>query len=251
MKILRVLKRRQTQVCPLSVEETYLSSPPMTRQIKVMRKDSYRLEHCTPERFEELFGVVYLPRLIFKDVQVLRLARSLCPLGFRLAYYGMERDRLYDYYLHQIMQCEIADVTVGWVNDFLGYGLYVNTALETGAFIGAYTGVVRPLSQIHPNHNVYCVRYPTTALSRRVLAVDAALYGNEMRFANHSDKPNMSLECLYDRGVLLFFLRANQPISKGTQLTFNYGDEFWRSRIKIGITGLEKLPFAGKPYMAQ
>jgi hypothetical protein len=244
MQILRVLKRRQTQVCPQSVEDTYLCPPEATREIKVMRKDSYRLERCSTAHFYEIFGVTYLPRVVFKDSDTLGLARSLCPLGFRFAYYGMERDRLYNYYRHQIMQGTVADVTVGWVNDYLEYGLYANTSLEKGAYIGAYTGIVRLMSQVNPDHNVYCLRYPTTMLSRRVLAVDASLYGNEMRFANHSDEPNMSLECLYDRGVLLFFLRANQPISKGTQLTFDYGEDFWRERVKlrVGEPSLEGLP---------
>ncbi len=65
--------------------------------------------------------------------------------------------------------------------------------------------------------------------------IDAALGGNELRFANHSSKPNITPYCLVRNRLLHLVLFTNQKVAKNTQLTFNYGKDFWRKRQKWNV----------------
>lgn len=198
------------------------------KEVKVVPTGEHLVQY---QDYQDFFGVPYLPHILFKSGPLLDLVIKQCPWTFRLGYYGIKED--YEYYRDQIWKGTVADITIGWIDDALGYGLYANQNLPKGAFIAAYTGVVRPVNPYRYDHNPYCLHYPTRFWSYEIFVIDAGIGGNESRFANHSDFPNMNLECLYDRGLLFFFLRANQPICKGMHLTFNYGEYFWRERVKV------------------
>lgn len=235
MKLFRILWKRLTSPAFSPTEKANLISQngsPRDRRIKVLKPGDHIVTTCTPSSFEAHFGMRYLTHLTFTSEDLLLLTFRQRPWVFRLGFLGMENAALYEYYRSKIHAAYLADMTVAWIDETLGYGLYANEGLEEGAFIGTYTGIVRPLSRTRPDHNVYCMHYPTRFWSRFLLVVDAGKGGNEMRFANHSDDPNMSLECLYDRGLLFFFFRAARPIGKGSPLTFDYGDAFWRYRME-------------------
>jgi SET domain-containing protein len=63
--------------------------------------------------------------------------------------------------------------------------------------------------------------------------VDALQEGNVTRFINHSNVPNLEPRCFVERGLLHQVFMARQKISKGTQLTFDYGNDYWIRRQKI------------------
>ncbi len=200
---------------------------------KVVRRGDSVAKSYLPHEFEELFGVPYLPYLTFTSYDLLKIVVHQCPWICRLGILGMERDNDYEFYRHKILNGAVANTTVAWISEELGYGLFTNTDLAKGEFVGTYTGVVRPLSRRRPDHNAYCLHYPTRFWSWSIFVIDANKGGNEIRFVNHSDTPNLDLECLYDRGFLYFFLRAKEAIDRGTHLTFSYGEAFWRYREKL------------------
>lgn len=199
----------------------------------MLPRGEHRLSLCHPDTFQQLFGIPYLPFMTFTSDELLHITLHQCPWIFQLGLLGMEDNSRYADYRAKILDGFVADVTIGWIDDVLGYGLYSNDNLDKDAFVGAYTGVVRPLLRQQPDHNVYCLHYPTRWWSTWLLVIDGGKGGNEMRFANHSKTPNLSLECLFDRRLLHFFLRAARPICKGEPLTFDYGEDFWRFRQKL------------------
>lgn len=198
------------------------------KEVKVVKKGARILQKMD---FETFCGLPYLSSLFFKSRSLLHLIISQAPWTIR--WRGIKEH--YSFYRDQIWRGYVADVTIAWIDRYLGYGVYANENFASGSFIGSYTGSVRHLNRSYPDHNVYCLHYPTRFWSYRLFVIDAALGGNEMRFVNHSNRPNMEIECLYDRGLLLFFLRTNQAVCKGSALTVNYGETFWANRLQSQI----------------
>ena len=121
-------------------------------------------------------------------------------------------------------------MTIRWIDKRLGYGVFANRDFESKEFIGEYIGLVRRLYRFQPENNPYCLQYPSLFFSFTPYMVDAQHQGNETRFLNHSYKPNLEMDILLDNGLMHIGFFTNQPISKGTQLTFNYGKDYWKTR---------------------
>ncbi|MDP1834916.1 MAG: SET domain-containing protein-lysine N-methyltransferase [Chlamydiales bacterium] len=207
-----------------------LNHAPYHKDVKVVRQGLPIVQQLD---FEQFCGIPYLKHIGFKSRPLLDLVIAQCPWTFRFGYHVIHED--YHFYRDQIWKGTVADITIAWIGSGLGYGIYANQNFEKDTFIGTYTGVVRHLDRSRPDHNVYCLHYPTRYWSYEMFIIDAELAGNEMRFANHSKSPNMNLECLCYKGLLFFFLRANQPICKGSELTFDYGEAFWRERVQLQV----------------
>ena len=124
----------------------------------------------------------------------------------------------------------VANVSIRWIDDDVGYGVFAEEDFEAGTYIGEYTGQVRTLNRWRPDSNAYCLQYPTRLFSWKYFIIDAFKEGNETRFINHNDVPNLQLSCAVDRGLshLIFF--TNRKVKKGEELTFDYGPDFWRHR---------------------
>lgn len=203
--------------------------PECNRIIKIVFKDQEILKKCSPDEFEKAFNVKYLSHLHFSSYRELIKAIRNCPFLLRTKV-GEENRALALAYQRELFEGSVVDVTVRWIDPNFGYGLFSNQELAPGVFIGEYTGLVRRLSRWKPDHNAYCFHYPTRFWSWNYRVVDALHEGNEMRFINHSQHPNLIPKCLVDRGVLHLAFFTSRQIARGEQLTFNYGPDFWRHR---------------------
>jgi len=210
-----------------------LLRPPVHRTIPVIRRNQQQIAHDSTEKFREEFGVTYLPHLRFESYALLKKVIKNCPWTLKSGFLGEENRQLGVLYRWEINAGYLTDYLIKWVSDDIGYGLFTTRDLVEGAFIGEYTGVVRPLYRLHPNHNPYCFHYPTRFWSWNYFMIDAMHEGNALRFSNHSDHPNLKPICICDRGLLHLIFVANQRIPKGTELTFDYGRDYWRKRQKI------------------
>ncbi len=202
----------------------------MDNYLKVLLPKERVARRLSVSEFQELLGVTYSPQLRFLTEEVRQYLMRARPYFLRLRLAGVWGERR-NACLERIATGYEADVTVRWIGEILGYGLYNNRELEEGEYIGEYTGLVRPLSQSKPDHNAYCLHYPTRFWSNQLFAIDSANEGNCMRFSNHSDKPKMELECVLDRqGIIHFVLLAKCFLPRGTHLTFDYGASYWKYR---------------------
>lgn len=209
-----------------------LSETP-SKVIPIILKGQSTATYCDEQDFEKLLGVTYLPYLKFASYDLLKRVIQQCPLILKYTFLGDDNRRLSKQYQRNLSSGEVADVTIQWINEQMGYGVFTNSDLKSGDFIGEYTGNVRQLHRLNPDHNPYCFHYPTRFFSWNYFMIDALKEGNALRYINHSDTPNLKPACLIDRGLLHLVLLANQPIPKGCQLTFNYGNDYWQSRQKI------------------
>lgn len=208
---------------------------PKTRQ----RHIKVRLEHQTESQmfsktqFRNLFNVSYRSHLHFSNYNSLQEVISNCPLILKYGPWGEENRQLGVRYKNEISQGFVADVAIQWVNSEIGYGLFADTDLTPGAYVGEYTGLVRRLYRLHPNQNAYCFHYPTAFWSWKYYVIDSLFEGNQLRFINHSNLPNLQPACLVDRGLLHLILVTKRAISHGEELTFDYGPDYWIRRKQI------------------
>lgn len=200
--------------------------------IKVQVKGEIEPASLSIADFERIFNVIYRPFLVFESYEQLKEVIHSCPYLLRSHWLANENYDCGRKYAHQLGTGMLADVSIKWISDEIGYGVFAETDIPGGAFIGEYTGVVRRLYRKRPDHNPYCFRYPTRLWCLKYFVVDAFKESNSLRFINHSDKPNLQPLCAVDRGLLHQIFISNCFIPKGTQLTFDYGADYWIRRQK-------------------
>lgn len=206
----------------------------MKTSLKVLLPEEHVARKLSIQEFHEVMGVAYLPTLRFISEEVRKEVIQERPYFLRFGLAGIWNRKIRNTCLQHILQGYEADLTVRWIGEILGYGLYNNQELQEGEYIGEYTGVVRPLHRTKPDHNAYCLHYPTRFWSQKMFIIDAWRESNCLRFANHSDHATMALECLMDdEGLLHFVLMAKRFLPRGTHLTFDYGKDYWKYREKI------------------
>jgi uncharacterized protein len=199
----------------------------------VQLKGNQKTLECNIESFERIFNIRYLSHYRFANYDVLKEVIRNCPWILKGSFLGKENRQLGETYQKETDAGYIAKVSINWINKKIGFGLFANEDLAIDTYIGEYTGLVRNLHRLHSDHNAYCFHYPTWLWSWKYFMIDAMHEGNEMRFVNHSDFPNLEPMCLVNRNLLHLAFRTNAPIPKGTQLTLNYGPDYWKKREKV------------------
>lgn len=190
-------------------------------------------EHFSPmktSQFEQFFQVIYRPSLVFKSYSDLEDTIARCPLLFRWKWSSYENHQLAHYHQRELNSGASAKIYLKWIDETLGYGVFLDEDLPANAFIGEYTGVVKQLAKRERDENAYCYEYPTRILSSGSFAIDALNEGNWTRFINHSIKSNLHAVYLIDRQLLHLVFFAKHPIVRGTQLTIDYGKDYWKNR---------------------
>jgi SET domain-containing protein len=204
-----------------------------SRTIKVLPKTysfESQMQKWNPSQFENYFGINYASHLHFDNLNILKNVIRNCPWILRSSKWGEEHRQLALKHKKELNTGFVANVSIRWIDDDFGYGVFAEEDFEENTYIGEYTGQIRTLSRWRPDSNAYCFQYPTRFLSWNYYIIDAFKEGNEMRFVNHSQEPNLQPSCLVDRGLshLVFF--TNQKIKKDEELTFDYGPDYWRHR---------------------
>ncbi|GAB4231745.1 MAG: hypothetical protein Tsb0021_10250 [Chlamydiales bacterium] len=110
----------------------------------------------------------------------------------------------------------------------MGYGLFAEQELQKGTYLGEYTGLVRRWCL--GEETTYAVQYPTKSGIYNTYIIDAKSYGNETRFINHHERPNLRIECVVRKSLLHFVFFAVRDIAIGEELTCHYGDDYWQYR---------------------
>ncbi len=122
----------------------------------------------------------------------------------------------------------IPKVSVRFVSEEAGYGLFAEEDLPANSYVGEYVGKIRKNNE-HGTFNHYLYSYPVLDSIGRNYVIDAT-WGNLLRFANHSFTPNLKPCYAYCFSFYHTIFITLRPIVKGEQLTYNYGKNYWYSR---------------------
>lgn len=205
-----------------SQERTYL----------VTVKGTKKSVSCSAQMLEKHLNFHLLDHCRFRSEKERLQARKSLPWLMRPWFYGVQNESLIKHYLPSLENKELADISIRWIDEQLGYGLFAEKSIQAGDFIGEFCGVIKPVALEEVKDNAYCLLYPTYMGSFQLWVIDALKEGGVLRFANHSDEPNMKMQCLVHEGIQRFFLIAGEQIPPNVQLTWDYGENFWRKRKK-------------------
>jgi uncharacterized protein len=135
-------------------------------------------------------------------------------------------------FIDKIEASYIPEASIRWRGESIGYGLFAEEPLEAGSYVGEYTGIVRKNDRRYFEPlNHYCFEYPVPDDIGRSHVIDATS-GHLTRFINHSYQPNLRHVHVFFNGFYHLIFLAINPIEKGTELTFNYGPNYWCLRGK-------------------
>ena len=136
---------------------------------------------------------------------------------------------------------DVADIKIQWSSDEIGFGVFANSDISAHQYIGKYTGLAKKRFFFQSIDPKYCFCYPSynntliDQLKKNFIYyfIDASLKGNETRFINHSDHPNVEACAAFHNNIFHIIFRSTTSIPKNTELTFNYGDWYWNSKSKV------------------
>ncbi|MCI0443213.1 SET domain-containing protein-lysine N-methyltransferase [bacterium] len=201
--------------------------------IKFVRRGEHEINEFSADEFSRSMGIEYLPRLKFQNDKILLRITKHCMRASDKDYIHSKRKWLGALYAEQIRSATMADVSIRWIDDTLEYGLFAEKDMIAWEFIGEYTGVVRRHYPIFNKINDYCFLYPTSRYFFGKYFIDGEKCGNEIRYANHSDRPNSESTGIFSDGMFHMILRAIKDIPAGAQITYDYGDRYWKNRPRI------------------
>ena len=118
-----------------------------------------------------------------------------------------------------------------WISEAIGFGVFAREPIPPGTFIGEYTGYLRYRKSAKSND--YCFDYPLGEWFKSRFLIDAYEGGNHTRYINHSDTPNIETAAVLHYNLLHIILISTHPIPIDTELTYDYGDTYWKKRKKL------------------
>lgn len=182
-------------------------------------------------RFFKQNGLVYLERS--------RVAwRPLLSMDFsRREYYRENREYFEETarcYAHLIENSYMAPVYIRRIDQKVGYGLFAGTEIEKDAFIGEYTGVIQEAEEAAGRElaeggfeSDYSWYYLEEIEQAPNLEINGRFEGNELRYVNHSNSPNIDVEHVLIDGYWIIFFKASRKIKADEQLLISYGEAYW------------------------
>ena len=172
--------------------------------------------------------ILFLPTLRFGSQAIFEKVQHLCQDALEQALFERRQKWLGVFFQNEIEQgvCH-QDLLIRWVSQEVGYGVFALEEIPAFAFIGEYTGEVRCRKRAD-KHNHYCFDYSIGEKSP--FLIDAEKQGNLTRFINHSARPNLEPIAVLSQGAMHLILQTKRAIAKGEQLTYDYGEDYWKKR---------------------
>ncbi len=184
----------------------------------------------TIEELEAELKFTYVAQIAFETPEDKEEIRERGMQKWKKGDVSVEAQELGQKFKEKIEAAYIPKVSVRWVSEAVGYGLFAEEDIETGSYVGEYTGIVRKNDRryIEPLNN-YCYEYPVPDYIGRSFVIDAT-QGCLTRFINHSSKPNLKPIHVFCDGFYHLIFLAIEDVKKGSPLAFNYGKNYWYVR---------------------
>ena len=190
------------------------------------------VEFADPERIQQLkLGLLSAPT--FADAETFQDILEHNQVLKKMGRIPTDRIWLGIYYRREILEGTHPQVSVRWIDDEIGFGVFAAERILPCTFIGEYTGLVQKRKKRHIHESNYCIRYTAWQVGKKIYVIDAEQMGNFTRHINHSDQPNTTLACAYFQGFPRILILSLCEIPEGKQLTFDYGKTFWKQSPQI------------------
>ncbi len=127
-------------------------------------------------------------------------------------------------YRQALLRGVFPDLCVRFIGQHVGYGLFANEKIVKGQLIGEYVGEIVFFTSM--TNTDYSFEMPIK-VDGKTVSIDSRVYGNELRFTNHSDHPNVATNYIVVDGRYRLIFYAKQDILPGQQLFIDYGKAYW------------------------
>jgi SET domain-containing protein len=168
----------------------------------------------------------YITKNIYKVPELLKINIATMPVYLSNNSYMADTKK----YRAALQKVLFPDLCLRWINPVVKHGLFTNEDISQGQLIGEYLGEI-VFSDSMTNTD-FAFKLPVT-IDNRVLSIDAKNYGNELRFANHSDRPNVRANFIVVNGQFRLVFVAKKNIKAGQQLFINYGSDYWHTPLAV------------------
>ncbi len=202
-------------------------APPFSKEPNVLVYDQ--------ERFEQLPVIEYIPQPVFESDAIFHEIVAKTKRAKEEDAILPEKIWMGIYFDKEIEKGDHPKVSIRYIDDKVGFGVFAEKRIPSCAFAGEYRGQIKERKKKELKDKVFCVRYTVWEMGRRKFILDAEKMGNFTRLINHSSKPNLSLQSVYWRGIPRMIFVAIKEIPEGTQLTFDYGMFFWKKNSQTPI----------------
>jgi hypothetical protein len=198
--------------------------------MKVITADATQHQLHSPKDFERVLRIRYLKNLEADSLKTHEKIRNKCEKAYASEWITPRQKWLGAYYAKELRAPPPLDLTIAWMNDRIGYGVWTSRTIEPRTFVGEYIGVLRRRRFFGRWSNHYCFDYTIGPHRSSSFVIDCQKAGNHTRYINHSYQPNLDLTSVYFDGMMRVILIANREIPAGAQLCYDYGEDYWAKR---------------------
>lgn len=184
----------------------------------------------TTKELEERFQISYIPQL---DFAKLNYFQKICRKTAKFHRKGLlDEEQLWlgAYFQKEILSAPLPPIRLRWIDENVGWGVFAERDLKPMEYIGEYAGLVRQRKRTDAK-NAYCFEYVIAQGERSAYNIDALDQGGIVRFINHSSKPNLMSALATMKDLSHVILYVSKYISKGDQLCYDYGPDYWKKRL--------------------
>lgn len=174
-------------------------------------------------------GIRYSNHLVFSCAADLLWVTKKCYQCLKKKKWKKENDWMKALHEKRLQKERTDHIYLRWIDSYLGYGIFAAKDLPELTLIGEYTGRVLLRNRKNSRQNDYIFGY-MIGPKDSPLIIDAREEGNLTRFINHSIEPNLLSRWMIVEGVTRIIFFTKKRISKGTQLTYDYGGYYWKKR---------------------
>ncbi len=197
--------------------------------MKVYRTKQKSFDTFSKQQIQEHFKFKYTDYLIYKNPRLLKWTTRKCHKVLQEISIKWKNHWTVSMYERDYLSKRIPEVYVKWVDPLIGYGLFAGSDIAQYSYIGEYTGIIKRRQTRKDLENDYIFGY-ITGPYETPFVIDARNQGNFTRFINHSDDPNLFSTWMISEGICHVILFAARFIPKDTQLTYDYGPNYWNKR---------------------
>lgn len=197
--------------------------------LHIYRTQEKKFDYLSKEEVKEHFKIDYLDHLEFAHLKDLLWTSHKCKKKLLEPNIKRKNHWIDSLYGTSFLTRKFPKTYIKWISSLVGYGLFSSEDIPQYSFIGEYTGIVRKRAWKLDKYNDYIFGY-VTATSSTPFVIDAQNKGNYTRFINHSDESNLYSTWLIIRNICHIILVTKEFIPKDTQLTYDYGQTYWKKR---------------------
>ncbi len=200
------------------------------KHIQVYRNKDQCIHTVDIAEIEKKLKFIYTDYLEFASYKEFLVAKKRGEKLFRSSSYRKMNEWMISLHGRALSKRgDISNIYIRHIDKEIGYGVFAAKTIPALSLIGEYTGEVKRRKWWQNQLGEYVFGYHAAGKNTRFI-IDGAKKGNFTRFMNHSNQANVLSRWVVAKGVCRIIFFTKKAIAPHQQLTYDYGDHFWRKK---------------------